>query len=311
MDIEQKVHYDFIKDYYENFDVDKEEYLFNKAYKLYYFLDLPSNDLFNIYATSILMIAYEDMFLLLNHKKKEGILTMKDFYNIYIMDGIEDYTDLKSEVSANPDFFVRLLDSIIEFGTLGLLGKKNLVKTLSDNEKDYLKNISSFHDEYEKYSEQMDTKEYIEYFGNRAKLLSDDEYKIDTSNIIEEITGYIINLSKYDYENYANNVKDLLIYYYEWVKYDSTHDFKLFKDAKDDNIIFINAFEETSLEELISDSVSDFDFVWTLVSFYIEGHYTNSKYNCEKELIIYDEVEKYIETNEDAKEKIKYKKTRI
>ena len=273
-------------------------------------------NILTIYMYMELVVAYSDLFKLISYRKKENMATMDDYYYLKNIDNISNIDDLMSEIVAYPDFLEEILESMYEFYMLFYLGRSNVYHSLSENEMMYLSKLTSFfEEEKEIYTKDMELEDYLFHYKMKQKVFeNDDEVSmLDTTHIIDEICGYITNLSKYNYDNYINNIKDLLIFYYEGVKFDVMHEKNLIHEKADDKKEFVSQFETLNFEEMGQEILYDSDFLFFLVEFYCVVKEHNTLYDEDGRKITYREVEEYVKNidEEKVKEKMKYKKTRI
>ena len=114
-------------------------------------------------------------------------------------------------------------------------------------------------------------------------------------------------------EKYINNIKDLLIFYYEWAKFDVMHEKTLIDEEIEGKEGFVSQFETSDFGEMGHDVLYDSNFLFFLVDFYCIVKENNTIHYKDGREITYCEVEKYVEhiDEEKVKEKMKYKKTRI
>lgn len=293
-----------------------DEFIHMYEQRIYSMLDNKKPSSFKIYTYAEIMVAYSDFFKIMNIRKKQNIANVDDYYYLCSIDCISDTDDLIAEISAVPAFLEKILKSMYEFYMLSYLGKSNAFRSLSESEHEYLSNITQFHQEEAKsYLGEVTLEDYVFHFQMKQKIV-DRNNEVSTlypEHIINEICGFITDLSKYDYENFQNNVKDLLIFYYEWVKYDCMHEKNLVDEDIEIKEDFIQQFESMSFDEMANDILYDQGFLFFLVDFYCMNAKKGGIGYEDGRIIKYSQVEKYIANIEDekVKEKIKHKKTRI
>lgn len=300
---------------YNEYDYSFEEFIIDYKQKIYSLLDSKEINVFKLYTYAELMVAYSDFYKLMSLKKKQNIDTIDDYWYLCDIDCISDVDDLKVEISAVPGFLEKILKSMYEFYMLSFLGRSNLFRNLSELEDEYLTTITGFHQyEKEEYKREITLEDYILHFQMKQEVLKSNHVvgDLNINHIIDEICGFITNLSKYDYENYQNNIKDLLIFYYEWVKYDCLHEKNLIDEDIEIKEEFILQFETMTFDDMANSSIYDYNFLFAIVEFYLMNNNKGIYYEDGRK-VEYSEVDKYIDSLEDdkVKEKIKYKKTRI
>lgn len=293
-----------------------DEFIREYESRVYAFLGNKKPDIFKIYAYMEILVAYSDFFKLMSIRKKENIATVDDYYYLCSIDNIHNIDDLIMEVFIVPAFLEKILKSMYEFYMLSYLGRSNAYRSLTEDEKIYLSNFSSlFDEEKEFYERDVELEDYLFHYKMKQKIIeSNNEISVlDTEHIINEICGYIVNLSKYNYENYVNNIKDLLIFYYEWAKFDVMHEKTLIDEEIEGKEGFVSQFETSDFGEMGHDVLYDSNFLFFLVDFYCIVKENNTIHYKDGREITYCEVEEYVEhiDEEKVKEKMKYKKTRI
>lgn len=197
---------------------------------------------------------------------------------------------------------------------MSFLGKQNIMRNLTEEDNNYLNMINPFHEEEkEAYLREITLDDYIKHIEDKVKKLSlEEDFFVMPENFIEEICGFIKELSKNDYENFANNIKDLLIFYYEYAKYTIDHNKKITQGREDDAKYIVEAFESMSLENLVEEILYNHEFMYCLVDFYVNT-YPLKKVIYEDGNVDTKDFEAYVESLDDEKikQKLKYKKTRI
>lgn len=233
--------------------------------RIYTFLSNKQQVIFIIYTCMELVVAYSDFFKLMSIRKKENIATVDDYYYLCSVDNIHNVDDLIMEISIVPAFLEKILKSMYEFYMLSYLGRSNAYRSLTEDEKIYLSNFSSlFEEEKEFYERDVELEDYLFHYKMKQKIIENDNEisVLNTEHIINEICGYIVNLSKYNYENYINNIKDLLIFYYEWAKFDVMHEKTLIDEEIEGKEEFVSQFETLDFEEMGHDALYDSNFLF-------------------------------------------------
>ncbi len=287
-----------VKDGYENSFLPMDDYLEELVYNIYEMddmdLDKTRRVLLSLQQAFIYMIGYTDMYLLMNHKAKELRMKREDYYYKTIMDYIENFDDLKISVSTDQPFFKKLLESIIEYYNLPFLSKMNLAYNIKEEDKQYLSEISVFFkEEQELYTKEVELDDYVKYFIDKINDIQED-YPIYEEQIVVELVGFLKNLSKFNYANYMDNIKDLLTYYYEWVKYDVGHKNNLLEVKGDYKIEFVSYFENLRMEEMVEMISGDDGFLELLLEFYVTTKPNGKVYYQTGEAVSYEEVKEYI-----------------
>lgn len=292
------------------------EFIREYEQRIYSMLDGRKLNELKIYTYTELMIAYCDFVKIMSYKKRQNVATLDDYYYLCSMDNIETSEDLLTEISVIPAFLEEILKSMYQFYMMSYLGRSNLFRNLSESENKYLSKITEFHTiEKEEYLDEVKLEDYLSHYKMKLKILenNNDVEILNIEHIIEEIRGFILNLSITNYENYLNNIKDLIIFYYEWTKYDCTHEKNLLEEEISIKEDFVSQFESMTFEEMGNEILCDQDFLFFLIDFYCTNSTKKVMYYEDGRYVEYSEVEKYVENLEDekVKEKIKYKKTRI
>lgn len=301
---------------YEKSEMMKHEFLQEYVYLLYEIestkFEGPQNFTVHFQQAVMYMMGYTDMYLILNHKAKELMLSSEDYYIQGLMDSISDFEDVKIAVSSDPNFLEKMLESILDYKELPFLSRMNLARSLSTSDSEYLSKISPFFkEEQELYTKKVELDDYIKYFNDRTSQLEDLGTSVLEESILLELAGFLKNLSKFDYNNYMENIKDLLIYYYSWSKFDLNHKNKLIEIDEEEKSIFVSEFENTSFSEIGEIVIHDDDFLRYILEFYIYTKPKDKIYYEDGQEVKYEQVEEYLETLEEpkVKEKLKYKKS--
>jgi hypothetical protein len=260
-----------------------------------------------------LLVIYSDFYKMLIEKRNQNKLNKEDYFYLQELDEVSNVDDIIIEISAVPSFLEQMLRLSIEFNELSFLGKVNVMNSLSEDDYNFLNSITSIEDINKKtYLRDIELNDYINHIENENKQLTQDEIYVNTDNFTEEICGFLINLSKYNYENYANNIKDLLIYYYEYAKYTLDNNKQITVGSNEDITSIVSLFEKMDIEFLIEEILYNHDFMFCIVDFYINTFPLN-QICYQDENVTYKQIDDYIEANldENIKQKVNYKKTRI
>ena len=290
----------------------EDEYLNEYVYYLYDIENIKIESIedfyLSFYQTMLYMVGYTDMYLIMNHKQKELMMTKEDYYFESITEDIKDFEDVKIAISSDPSFLKKILESILEYNELPFLSRMNLAYNLTKEDAKYLSGISPFFkEEYMLYTKEVELDDYIRYFKDRTNILEDDGTRIYEESIILEIVGFMKNLTKYNYGNYMDNLEELLKYYYSWSKFDVDHNNELIQIDKDSKQIFIDEFENMTISEIGEIAIHDDDFLRFVLGFYIGIKPTDKIYYQNGSKVEYSEVLKYVNSLENPKVKEKLK----
>jgi hypothetical protein len=281
---------------------------------IYFELERSKNPIQKIYTYMELAVAFSDLYKLCIYKRNQNELTVEDYFYLSEIDDINDLEDVIVSASAAPIFLERMIKASLEFNELSFLGKETVMMSLNEDDHNYLSGIANCHEmDKEIYLREIELTDYINHFETEAKRINQEEnYYVMADHFTEEICSFLTNLSKYNYENFANNIKDLLIFYYEYGKYTIDHNKQIMQGSEEDIQSIVSLFEKMNIEDIIQESLYNHDLLFCIVDFYLNT-YPLKKICYADEQVPYQKVEKYMETitDEKIKQKLDYKKTRI
>ena len=300
-----------------NGDYDLDCALRDYELSFYQRLDDNSNPYFSFFTTLELLTYYTDFYMVLNAKKKEVALDTKEFELLTLCTDIHDYDDLVAEISATPFLLEEMMKASLKVEGLSFLGKMNLYHYLEEEDKEIILKVNpTFIEEEETYSRFIEPKDYIRHFKEQIQKyerVKEEAPHLVKEAFVTEICGFLKNLSIYDYENYINNMKDMAIFHYEYLKY--IHDFKIEIALYDKEEIeeVIQYFEDGDIPTLAADLFSSYNYGYLkeMIWFYLENYEKGFLEDKQGGKITYEEVCAYTENNDEIKEKMQYKKTRI
>ena len=291
-----------------------------RDYEPYFYqrLDDNSRKYVDLFTTLELLTYYTDCYMVLNAKKKNVSLKTNDYNILTLFEFILDFDDLVAEISATPFLLEEMMKASLEFDSLSFLGKVNLYHYLEEEDKKRLLKMNpTFIEEQDVYSRFIETEDYIKHFEEQQtryeRLMGEEPSQSIKDAIITEICGFLKNLSLYDYENYINNIKDMAIFHYEYLKYAYDSKIELALYHREEMKEVIAYFEEQDMSTLAMDLFSSYNYGYLkeMVWFYLENYSKGFLEDTTGIKIPYEEVVAYTESNPKSKEKIKDKKTRI
>jgi hypothetical protein len=273
---------------------------------IYFQLDQIKPSLKKIYTYLELAVTFSDLYKILIYKRNQNQLTIEDYFYLSEVDEIIDLDDVIVSVSASPILLERMLKASLEFQELSYLGKETMMMSLSEDDNHYLKGVSPFHEiDQEVYLRKIELTDYINHFKTESYRINQKEsYYVMPDHFTEEICSFLTQLSKYNYENFRSNIKDLLIFYYAYGKY--TLDFKkqITQGSMEDIQNIVSLFEQMDIEESIQNLLHNHDLLFCIVDFYLNIYPLKTIY-YQDEQVSYQTVEEYMKTISD--EKIKQK----
>lgn len=307
-----------LREMVENSGAEVETALKEYSIALYQKMDDRKNPCGNFLTTLELLTYYTDYILLSNLNLKESMLTEEGFKRIQILSTINDFDDLLVEISANPPLLLEMMSSTLQVEELSLLGRMNLYHKLEEETIQYLSEINFvFIEEKDAYTRFIEPKDYIKHYEEQIQKYEQVMEEVTPQSIkdaiVTEIVGFLKNLSLYDYENYINNIKDMALFHYEYLKYVHTFQIELALYDKTEIEEVITYFEAEDIPTLAADLFSPYnygylkEFVWFYLENYTKGFLEDRKAGK----ITYEEVCAYTEKDTKTKGKIKDKKTRI
>ena len=249
---------------------------------LYNMLD-NGNEYEKIFISYLIGLIYSDSYTVYSYKQKNNINEPVEIDTFSILHKLEDYDDLKGEISANPDVFCKMIQSTYQFNECSGLTKVLMVKSLSEKENKKITEIFPLHSEnLTDYDKDIDLKSLIKNMKGQNKYYE----KVMTISFVDGIfiqtAGFIRKLSELDKNSAYKLLKEIVIEDYKICKYLITllpEETKIKEHIEAYELLSADKIFEIMLnnQELLLDSLSN------IFDLYINKSY--GSINLSKELI--------------------------
>ncbi len=281
-------------------------------------LDDISNPYFSFFTTLELLTYYTDFYMVMNAKKKEVALDIEEFELLTLCVDIHNFDDLVAEILATSFLLEEMMKASLKVEGLSFLGRTHLYHYLEEEDKENILKINpTFMEEEQIYNRFIEPKDYIYHFKEQLRkyerVMGEEAPHLVKDAVVEEICGFLKNLSLYDYDNYVGNIEEMALFHYAYLKYASTLQMELALYTKEEIEEVIQYLEEEDMPTLAADLFSscNYGYLKEMVWFYLENQEKGFLEDQKAGKITYEEVCAYIEKDKKTKEKIKDNKTRI
>lgn len=235
---------------------------------------LDGKDIYEkFYSQYLVYVMYLDAYKLNLYKQKECVASDTEIGFLEQLNEISDHLDLLTEVSADPDFLVKLIESCYQFYNINGLGKVNIVKSLDAVENEWLEEHFPMHrQDLDTYDIKITLQQILKNIQNQTKH-QENALEIDFKEaIMVSIAGFIRNLVKNDYDNAVDLLIEIAVSDYSSCK---TLSEKGISDAYvlDHIDLYENYSKRDILWELMDNPVFLTDTIWTIANVYVYGEY--------------------------------------
>ena len=230
-----------------------------------------------LYSEYLIYIMYLDAYKMNSYMQKECITSDTDLDLLDQLAHIIDSDDLLAEVSADPSFLVKLIESSYQFHEMNALGKINVIKSLDQYENDWLEERYPMHrQDLETYDIKITLQHLLTNIQNQTKYQK-KKLMIDfQEGILMSVTGFIRNLVKNDYNNAIELLNEIAVADYISSK-------ALLEKVEDDELLIdhIDLYENYSRNEILYELINNPEFLMctmeTIASVYVYGEYEGIK----------------------------------
>lgn len=190
-------------------------------YQQYLYNLLDNGDEYQkIYINYLIGLIYSDSYKIYSYKQKNNInksVEIDDFSLIY---KLEDFDDLKGEISANPDIFCKMIQSSYQFNESNGLTKVLMLKSLSEEENKKISDIFPMHSvDQESYDKYIDLQTISKNMRGQKKYYEKVMTISFNDGIFMQTAGFIKKLSELDKKSSYKLLKELIIEDYKLCKY--------------------------------------------------------------------------------------------
>lgn len=226
-----------------------------------------------LYSEYLIYVMYLDAYKFSSYKQKECVAEDADIDFLGQLTDITDSIDLLAEVSANPDFLVKLIESCYKFHGINELGKVNIIKSLDSYENDWLEQRYPMHrQDLETYDIKITLQHLLKNIQNQIKY-QQETLGIDFKEaIMTSITGFIRNLVKNDYDNAIDLLIEIAISDYVCSK-------TLLEKMEEDDLLIdhIDLYENYDKRDILNELIDNPNFLMstieTIANVYVYGEY--------------------------------------
>lgn len=249
---------------------------------LYNMLD-NGNEYQKIFISYLIGLIYSDSYTVYSYKQKNNINEPVEIDTFSILHKLEDYDDLKGEISANPDVFCKMIQSTYQFNECSGLTKVLMVKSLSEKENEKITEIFPLHSEnLTDYNKDIDLKSLIKNMNGQKKYYEKVMTISFADGIFIQTAGFIRKLAELDKNSAYKLLKEIVIEDYKICKYLITllpEETKIKEHIEAYELLSADKIFEIMLnnQELLIDSLSN------IFDLYINKSY--GSINLSKELI--------------------------
>lgn len=222
-----------------------------------------SNDFGYTIYQSIIIVAFLDAYKILNTKLRDSnisYLELELYNKIREITCVEDLEDL---ISYDAFILEELLKYTLEFIRMNDFQKIISIKKMDNNQKYYLKlNFPLFINDIEEYGYVKDIPINImtDYYSREMEK-AEENGKIDpyvkSTQLLEEIEGFIKNLMGNDYANFISLMEQIINLDYKWSKYVTDKNFKSEAYETEELLERIEMYEGNPMQSLVDEASTD------------------------------------------------------
>ena len=167
-----------------------------------YKLEITSDPYEKLYREYLITIMYLDAYKLSLYRQKQCMADDSDTEFLGQLIDIKNQDGLLAEVSSNPEFLIRLIEESYHFREMYGLFKVNILKSLSDIENEWLLEEYPIHQlDLDTYDIEIHLEHILKSIETQTEHQIKDVFFEFQEAIILNITGFIYNLTNFDYEN--------------------------------------------------------------------------------------------------------------
>ena len=266
-----------IADKYAMYGIDAKTSMYMYANALENAADFYQN-IVVIYLTSL---GFIDAYRIYSYKAKECTCNDEELEFYIQLENIEDYNDLITEAYTDPSFLQRLVYSSYQFNEMDALGKINLTKSLSSEEKAWLEEMIPFiTQDYATYDREITIEDIIMNIKKKENYQQKNDGIINRDKITIGILGFIRNLIKVDPYNGNKLLLEVAKVDYEASK------FMMDKSEDDCFIDHVDLYENYNVDDILDRLTIDQTFLYdaleSVISVCVDHVHCNMKVNREE-----------------------------
>ncbi len=212
-----------------------------------YYIPIDKNDKIRMVQRAFLnSVLFVDTFKMLVYKQKENMCSDEELIYFNMLVNTKDFSDAITDFSSDILYLRKCISLTYEFHKLPGFAKVNIVKSLSEQENDWLLSLFEVHqfdlDSYGRNINLSDVKKNMKNQYNHQMNMNGD---VCLDSIAVSVLGFVKNLFKNDEENAYTLLLEIGKEDYEINKYINS------KKEDDETIDHIDLYENYSQEQIV------------------------------------------------------------
>ena len=212
-----------------------------------YYIPIDKNDKIRMVQRAFLnSVLFVDTFKMLVYKQKENMCSDEELIYFNMLVNTKDFSDAITDFSSDIGYLRKCISLTYEFHKLPGFAKVNIVKSLSEQENDWLLSLFEVHqfdlDSYGRNINLSDVKKNMKNQYNHQMNMNGD---VCLDSIAVSVLGFVKNLFKNDEENAYTLLLEIGKEDYEINKYINS------KKEDDETIDHIDLYENYSQEQIV------------------------------------------------------------
>lgn len=212
-----------------------------------YYIPIDKNDKIRMVQRAFLnSVLFVDTFKMLVYKQKENMCSDEELIYFNMLVNTKDFSDAITDFSSDIGYLRKCISLTYEFHKLPGFAKVNIVKSLSEQENDWLLSLFEVHqfdlDSYGRNINLSDVKKNMKNQYNHQMNMNGD---VCLDSIAVSVLGFVKNLFKNDEENAYTLLLEIGKEDYEINKYINS------KKEEDETIDHIDLYENYSQEQIV------------------------------------------------------------
>lgn len=247
-----------------------------------YKLEITRDPYERLYREYLISVMYLDAYKLSLYHQKECLADDSDTEFLGQLVDIYDLDDLLAEVSSNPEFLIRLIEECYRFRQMSGLGKINIVKSLSDDENEWvLEDFPIHRQDLDTYDIEIHLDHILDSIENQTRHQKKDAFYEFKEAIMLNIMGFIRNLTNYDYDNAERLLLEIAQKDYSASKF-----LVGFPEEQELFLLHIGLYENYSRRDILNVFMESQEFlrdaIWNIAYVYVYQEYDGTTIAVEK-----------------------------
>lgn len=247
-----------------------------------YKLEITKDCYEKFYREYLISVMYLDAYKLLLYRHKVFLADDLDTEFLGLLFDIKDQDELLAEVSSNPEFLIRLIMESYKFKEMYGLAKVNIMKSLNQAENEWLLERFPIHQQdLDTYRVEITIDHILNSIQSQESHQVKDEFYSFRDAIMLNITGFICNLTNFDYANAERLLLEIAQKDYSASKF--LVGFAAEREVCLDHIdLYENYSKRDILNELIANQGFLCDVIWNIAYVYVYQEYGGTKIHMEE-----------------------------